>query len=541
VELFRQEIFLCYFKKKTDMKKNIIIIGAGPAGLTAGYELSKHPDFAVTILEEDVQAGGISKTVNCRGNRMDIGGHRFFSKNDAVMKWWTDIMPVQSAPGIDDMLLARKKDYARQGADPEKTDRVMLIRQRFSRIFYLRKFFDYPISPKIETFVNMGLFRTLKAVAGYIGASVWRKRETSLENFYINRFGKPLYKMFFENYTEKVWGVHPSQLGADWGAQRVKGLSVAGIVWNMISKPFRRRDISQKGTETSLIENFIYPKYGPGQLWETVADDIQRRRPETNILYAHRVTNIHVENNRVRSVTALHNETEITLECECLLSSMPVRDLVAALHGIDVPPDVRETAEKLPYRDFITVGLLVNRLRIKNKTKIKTVGNIIPDTWIYIQDPDVRMGRLQIFNNWSPYMVKDFERKIWLGLEYFCNEGDDLWNMSEEDFVDFATGELVRTGMIDRADVEDGVRIKVKKAYPSYHGSYRDLPGVVAFLDTIPNLYCIGRNGQHRYNNMDHSMLTAMEAVRNITEGRATKNNIWSVNTEKDYHEEKKQ
>jgi protoporphyrinogen oxidase len=521
------------------MKKTVIIIGAGPAGLTAGYELSKHPDYSVTLLEEDAQVGGISKTINHRGNRMDIGGHRFFSKNDAVMQWWSNIMPMQSAPGIDDKLLSRKKEYAREGADPEKTDRVMLIRQRFSRIFYLRKFFDYPISLRVITFVNMGLARTLKAVFGYLWANVGKKREASLEDFYINRFGKPLYKMFFENYTEKVWGVHPSQLGADWGAQRVKGLSIAGIIKDIVTKPFRRKDISQKETETSLIESFIYPKFGPGQLWETVAADIRQQRTDANILTTHRVTGIHVENHKIISVAVEHDGSETTMECDYLLSSMPVRDLVTALRGIDVPSDVLHTAQALPYRDFITAGLLVNRLQIANKTKIKTVGNIIPDTWIYIQDPDVKMGRLQIFNNWSPYMVKDFEHKIWLGLEYFCNEGDDLWNMSDEDFIGFAAGELARTGIIDRADVIDGVRVKVKKAYPSYYGSYGDLPKVITFLDSIQNLYCIGRNGQHRYNNMDHSMLTAMEAVNNITDGKTTKDNIWSVNTEKEYHEEK--
>lgn len=509
--------------------------------MTAGYELSKHRDCSITVLEEDAQVGGISKTVNYRGNRMDIGGHRFFSKNDTVMKWWSDIMPMQSAPGIDDKLLARKRDYAPEGADPEKEDRVMLIRQRFSRIFYLRKFFDYPIALKMITFVNMGLVRTVKAVFGYLWANVGKKRETSLENFYINRFGRPLYKMFFENYTEKVWGVHPSQLGADWGAQRIRGLSIAGIIRDIVTKPFRRRDISQKETETSLIESFIYPKFGPGQLWETVAADIRQRRADANILTAHRVTGINVENNKIRSVAVRHDGTETTMECDYLLSSMPIKDLVTALHGIDIPPDVLHTAQTLPYRDFITVGLLVNKLQIKNRTRIKTVGNIIPDTWIYIQDPDVRMGRLQVFNNWSPYMVKDFENTIWLGLEYFCNEGDGLWNMSDRDFIGFAADELARTGIVNKADVIDGVRIKVKKAYPSYFGSYYDLPKVTAFLDTIQNLYCIGRNGQHRYNNMDHSMLTAMEAVNNIADGKTTKDNIWSVNTEKEYHEEKKQ
>jgi protoporphyrinogen oxidase len=520
--------------------KKVIIIGAGPAGLTAGYEFSKHSVFNITILEEDAQVGGISKTINYHGNRMDIGGHRFFSKNDAVMQWWQNIMPLQSAPGVDDKLLHIQKDYAPDGAsDPEKTDCVMLIRQRFSRIFYLRKFFDYPISLKPATFINMGFIRTIKAGFGYVWANIRKRKETSLENFYINRFGKPLYKMFFENYTEKVWGVHPSRLGADWGSQRVKGLSVAGIIKDIITKPFRRKDISQKETETSLIENFIYPKFGPGQLWEIVAADIKLQKADTEIFTCSKVVKINVENDEIRSVVVQHNGVETIMECDYLLSSMPIKDLVMALNGIEVPEDVLYIAQALPYRDFITVGLLVDKLQITNKTAIKTVGNIIPDTWIYIQDPDVKIGRLQVFNNWSPYMVSDFEHKIWLGLEYFCNEGDEMWNMSDKDFIDFAANELAYTGIIDKRDIIDGIRIKIKKAYPSYYGSYYELYKVTAFLDTIKNLYCIGRNGQHRYNNMDHSMLTAMEAVNNIIAGKTTKENIWSVNTEKEYHEKK--
>ncbi|MDR1783834.1 MAG: NAD(P)/FAD-dependent oxidoreductase [Dysgonamonadaceae bacterium] len=520
-------------------KKQVAIIGAGPAGLTAGYELAKLQGFEVTVLEEDKQVGGISKTIRYKGNRMDIGGHRFFSKDDDVMQWWANILPLQGKPSEDDILLNRKKDYAPDGPDPELIDRVMLLRQRVSRIFYLRKFFDYPISLKFATFANMGLVRTLKAGFGYIWANISKRKEDSLENFYINRFGKPLYKMFFENYTEKVWGQHPSKLGADWGSQRVKGLSVAGIIKDIITKPFRSKDISQKNTETSLIESFIYPKFGPGQLWETVEADIQQINPDAKVLLNHKVTKINVENNRVVSITALADGKEIAFKCNELLSSMPIKDLVAALQGIDIPEDVKKTAENLPYRDFITVGLLVDKLQIKNETKIKTLNNLVPDTWIYIQEPDVKIGRLQIFNNWSPYMVEDFENKVWIGLEYFCNEGDEMWNMSDDEFIKFAENELEKTGFIRKEDILDGVRARIKKAYPSYYGSYYDLPKVIDFLNSIENLYCIGRNGQHRYNNQDHSMLTAMEAVKNIKTGNNDKSNIWSVNTEKEYHEKR--
>jgi protoporphyrinogen oxidase len=518
-------------------RKKVVVIGAGPAGLTAGYELADNSEYQVKILEESNYIGGISKTIEHNGNRMDIGGHRFFSKNNEIMKLWTDILPIQGSSSIDEKLLQQEKEYDTNGPDPEKEDRVLLMRRRVSRIFYLRKFFDYPISLKFETFSNMGLTRTFKAAFGYIYSNINKQEENSLENFYINRFGKPLYKMFFENYTEKVWGVHPSKLGADWGSQRVKGLSVAEIVKNVLVAPFRKKSISQKDVETSLIESFIYPKFGPGQLWETVANDIVEKG--VIIEKNHKVKKINISNNKVVSVVAETDGKDEVISCDYLISSMPIKDLILAIDGIEIPDEIKRIASELPYRDFMTVGLLLNKLTITNKTKIKTWNNIVPDTWIYIQEPDVKIGRLQIFNNWSPYMVKDFKDKVWIGLEYFCNEGDELWEKTDEDFINFAIDELHQINIIDKKDVVDSVRVKEKKAYPSYFGSYYELPKVIDFLDSIENLYCIGRNGQHRYNNMDHSMLTAIEAVKHLKGESTDKSVIWNVNTEKDYHEKK--
>lgn len=516
-----------------------IIAGAGPAGLTAARELLRVNRVTPVIFEMSDEIGGISKTVRYKGNRIDIGGHRFFSKNKQVMDWWADVMPLQGAPAADDLLLGRDLYLNSDGPDPQVENRVMLMRNRVSRIFYLRHFFDYPISLKWQTFANMGLWRTLRAAFGYFGAQIHKRPDTSLENFYINRFGKPLYSMFFEDYTEKVWGVHPSELGADWGSQRVKGLSISAILKDMISKRFRHSPKDSDKVETSLIESFIYPKYGPGQLWETVAEDIKRDGGE--IYMKKKVVSVNVDRNKVKSVTLRDdNAKESTVVCDYFLSSMPIKDLVASIRGIDVPEDVRRIASELPYRDFITVGLLVDKLKIENSTKIKTIKNRVPDTWIYIQERDVKIGRLQIFNNWSPYMVGDFENKVWIGLEYFCSEGDRLWSMCEKDFIEMAVSELDRIGIISRDSVEDAVRIKVKKAYPAYFGSYYQLDRVKEFLDSIENLFCIGRNGQHRYNNMDHSMLTAIEAVEAIHSGVTDKHNIWAVNTETDYHETKK-
>jgi protoporphyrinogen oxidase len=518
-----------------DKKPCAIIIGAGPAGLTAAYKMLKTTGCHPIIIEESSEVGGISRTVNYNGNRMDLGGHRFFSKNTEVMNMWTELMPVQGAPAKDDKLLGREKPLQKDGPDPEKTDRAMLVRTRVSRIFYLRKFFDYPISLRLSTFANMGLGRTVSAGFGYVWSAVFKRREQSLRDFMINRFGSPLYKMFFEDYTEKVWGRNPSDISASWGEQRIKGLSLSKAVFAVLKKPFvKKGSIAQKNVETSLIEQFFYPKKGPGQLWETLASEIEAMGGE--IRFCAKAVGVNIENGRVVSLAVEKDGERQTLTGDYFLSSMPVKDLATAMGGA-MPPEVKKIAEGLPYRDFITVGLLVKKLNLKNQTNMKTVSNIVPDCWIYIQERDVKLGRLQIFNNWSPYMVKDLEDTVWIGLEYFCNEGDDLWSMPDKAFIGFAINELCKIGVIERGDVIDATRLKVKKAYPAYFGTYSEFDKVVDYLSTVDNLYCIGRNGQHRYNNMDHSMLTAMAAVDCIRQGSKDKSPIWNVNTEKEYHE----
>jgi protoporphyrinogen oxidase len=513
-------------------EKTALIIGAGPAGLTAAYKLLTETDIRPIILEETPYIGGISRTAEYKGNRMDLGGHRFFSKNDEVMAFWKELMPLQGAPAVDDKRLGRDHPLSPGGPDPETSDRVMLVRTRVSRIYFLRRFFDYPISLKAKTFHNMGLGRTLKAGFGYLGASLRRREEKSLEDFYINRFGKPLYEMFFEDYTQKVWGIHPSKIAPDWGAQRVKGLSLMKAALNVLQKPFG----GGKKVETSLIEQFYYPKKGPGQLWELLAEQVVAMGGELHLNT--KVTALIGEKGRIRSVTAASQDKTETRTADYVISSMPVKDLVLGL-GDAVPPEVRDIAEALPYRDFITVGLLLKKLELTNETAMRTVSDIVPDCWIYVQERDVKLGRLQIFNNWSPYMVADLENTVFIGLEYFCDEGDSLWTMTDDAFIDFAAGELEKIGVIKRENILDSVRIKVRKAYPAYFGAYESFGRVRSFLDTFDNLYCIGRNGQHKYNNMDHSMLTAMEAVKAIKEGRHSKDRIWNVNTETAYHETK--
>ncbi|MBF0122406.1 MAG: NAD(P)/FAD-dependent oxidoreductase [Candidatus Omnitrophica bacterium] len=495
------------------MSKKAIIIGAGPAGLTAALELLRNTNIKPVIYEMTSDIGGISKTVNYKGNRIDIGGHRFFSKSDRVMEWW-------------------------KGICSQRTDGIFLLRQRVSRIFYLRKFFDYPVSLSMEMVLNLGFIRLIRIMAGYVWGKLFPiKEEKNLEDFFINRFGRQLYLTFFKDYTEKVWGVPCNSIKPDWGAQRIKGLSVSKALGHAIKTIFiKDKSIGQKANETSLIGQFMYPKLGPGQFWEEVARMIMDKGGE--IYLNQRVMGLGVDNGSISCVKVKDQDSgQIKTEyADYFLSTMPIKDLMFGLEA-DIPGEVRRVAEGLRYRDFITVGLLLQKLKIKNNTKIKTPNNLIPDNWIYVQERDVLMGRIQIFNNWSPYMVQDPD-KVWVGLEYFCNEGDELWNMPDAQMKELARQELVKIGFIDDRDVLDSVVLRVPKAYPAYFGTYERFDLIKEYISRFQNLFLIGRNGMHCYNNMDHSMMTAIMAVQNILEGIISKDNIWSVNTEQEYNEE---
>ena len=513
--------------------KKALIIGAGPAGLTAAYELlTKSKDIEVVVFEESDCFGGISKTVNYKGNRMDMGGHRFFSKIPEVNAWWDHMLPMQGHPTYDDIILHRPMPVAEGGPDPEKEDRVMLTRHRVSRILFDTKFYDYPISLKPETFKNFGLLTTIKVGFSYLGSMFHKLPEDNLENFYINCFGRKLYSMFFEYYTENLWGRHPSEIDASWGAQRTKGLSIMGILKDFFGKLFK---VKNRKVNTSLIEEFKYPKLGPGQLWDVTAAEVEKLGG--TIIKNAKVTRVHKNaNNVLTSLTYEKDGQELTMEGDYFISSMPVRDLVGGMN--DVPADAARIAAGLPYRDYMTLGVLVPKINLVNKTNIRTVNNIVPDCWVYVQDRNVKLGRFQIYNNWSPYMIKDLEHTVWIGLEYFVNEGDEYWNMTEEEFAKIGVSEMIKLGLIDSPDVVLDVHMeKVKKAYPAYFDTYDEIDRLVDYLSSIENLYCVGRNGQHRYNNIDHSMVTSFEAVKNILTGSKDKKNIWSVNTEQEYHE----
>ncbi len=580
------------------MPKNrtAIIIGAGPAGLTAGLEFLRRSNVKPILLEASADIGGISRTVKYKGYRMDIGGHRFFSKSDRVMQWWIDLMPpvdagdesgstavnisyqgktrsvaapvrrVNGAPprdaGMGGGVATIEADVATIETDTDETgpadephafqhghtstavlhgpkdpDLVMLIRPRKSRIYFLRRFFEYPIALNGATLANLGPVRTVKIGASYLASRLRQiTPERSLQDFLINRFGRQLYLTFFKSYTEKVWGTPCETISAEWGAQRIKGLSLTTAVKHFVKKTFSRKtpsgDVAQKGTDTSLIERFMYPKLGPGQLWEYAADQV--RQMGGTICMQTKVDGIHCEGNRVVWVETLNARGERQRhEGDYFFSTMPMRELIECMDA-PVPTHVREIAAGLQYRDFITVGILADRLKVKEKD-----GGLLKDTWIYIQEPDVLLGRLQIFNNWSPHLLQD-PTKVWIGLEYFCYDTDPIWSMPDDELKKFAIAEVEKIGILDADAVSDAHVERVPKTYPAYFGTYDRFDELRAYTDSFENLFLVGRNGMHKYNNQDHSMLTAMTAVDNILAGDFDKKSLWNINTEQDYHEEKK-
>ncbi len=523
-------------------QETAIVIGAGPAGLTAAYELLARTEIKPIVLEKSDYMGGISRTVNYKGNRIDLGGHRFFSKSDRVMEWWLRMLPLQSSDNspaaIQYHRMQRTVAPSASGPEPAAADRVMLLRNRKSRIYYLRRFFDYPVSLSTDTLLKLGLRRTCKIGLSYVRSAVFPlKREETLEQFFINRFGRELYGTFFKSYTEKVWGVPCNRIGAEWGAQRIKGLSVWSTIIHALRTVLKRdsRDIGQKDTQTSLIEQFLYPKFGPGQMWDEVARRIREMGGEIRTGY--RFERIITDGWRVRAFQATDAATgrTETFQGDYFFSTAPVQELMRSF-DVAPPQNVLEVSDGLVYRDFITVGLLVRSLRIHEDTPQGK--RLIADNWIYIQEPDVRVGRLQIFNNWSPYMVAD-PSTVWVGLEYFCNAGDALWTLGDAEMAALAIEELAKIGIIETQSVRDHAVLRMPKTYPAYCGTYDRFDEVRRFLDRFSNLFLLGRNGMHRYNNQDHSMLTAMVAVDNIVAGVRDKSNVWAVNTEQDYHEAK--
>jgi protoporphyrinogen oxidase len=465
--------------------KSVVIIGGGPAGLTAAYELSKH-DVPAVVLEADNIVGGISRTVNYKGYLFDIGGHRFFSKCEEVNQIWQEVLKGQ-----------------------------FLERPRLSRIFYRKKFFYYPLKPK-NALLGLGLIEAMRIVTSYAYSRVFPyKEEENLEQWVSNRFGKRLYEIFFKTYTEKVWGVPCAEIRAEWAAQRIKGLSLTTAVKNAL--------FSQKKPKVkTLIDKFHYPERGPGQMWETMAGMLQERGYP--VLMERPVTRIQHDGAKVTALVTRGKHGEEKFEGSHFISSMPIRELVNSLEPA-APPEVRKAANNLRYRDFLIVSLVINR------------PHIAPDNWIYVHEPDVKVGRIQNFKQWSPAMVPD-QSKCCIGMEYFVFENDELWSAADNKLVAMAKKEIAKLGLVREDEVIDGTVVRMPKAYPMYDAGWHEQVQLIRnWIEThLPNLQLVGRNGMHKYNNQDHSMMTALYAARNIL---GESHDLWAVNTDEEYHEEK--
>lgn len=474
--------------EKLDNEK-VVIIGGGPAGLTAAYELSK-ADVESIVLEKDQMLGGISKTVKYKDYYFDIGGHRFFTKIKRVNDMWKDV--------LGDNFLHRK---------------------RLSRIYYNKKFFFYPLRP-INALLGLGLCNSFLILFSYFYVRTFpSKQEETLEQWVSNHFGKRLYTTFFKTYTEKVWGIPCSEIRAEWAAQRIKGLSLTKAIKNSLLKP--QNNNGNKTVIKTLIDSFDYPKLGPGMMWETVAEIVKKNRSQ--VCLGAEVKGILWDKKRVKSLEVNINGQKKLFQGTNFISSMPIRELIQKFKPT-VPEKVLKAANNLNYRDFLTVALIVNKR------------DVFPDNWIYIHDQNVKLGRVQNFKNWSPYMIPDPD-KTCLGLEYFCFEGDDLWSMPDQKLIDLGKKELETLDLVRAYDVVDGTVVRMPKAYPVYDSNYKDMLQIVRqFIDKIDNLQLVGRNGMHRYNNQDHSMLTAIYAKENIL---GAKHNLWEVNEDLEYHEEK--
>ncbi|MEO0478793.1 MAG: NAD(P)/FAD-dependent oxidoreductase [Planctomycetota bacterium] len=464
----------------------VVVIGAGPAGLTAAYELSKNGVTSRILDRDEDYVGGIARTVDYKGFRFDIGGHRFFTKIKEVEDIWHEILSDE-----------------------------FLQRPRLSRIFYKNKFFHYPLRP-VEALRKVGLIDTTKVVASYLYAQLRpTKEEDNFEQWVRNRFGHKLYSMFFKTYTEKVWGMPCTELGADWAAQRIKNLSLASAAKNALFGKKGDRSI------TTLIDQFDYPRLGPGQMWERCRDIVMDRGHE--VLMGHRAHKIRHRHGKIEAVVSQRSDGSLEeIPASHVISSMPLSEVIQCLDPL--PPDeVVAAAKALRYRDFLTVSLVVDR------------EDLFPDNWIYVHSPDVQLGRIQNFKNWSPHMVPD-SSKTCLGLEYFVFEGKGLWSQSNDELLALGSKEIDTLGLAQAKEVSDGTVVRMPKAYPVYDGVFQQSVDTIrAWLDqSLPDLHQIGRNGQHRYNNQDHSMMTALYAARSVM---GDPHDCWNVNVEAEYHE----
>lgn len=474
-----------------DLNDKVVIIGAGPAGLTAAYQLCKLGKESI-VLEKDQLVGGIARTVNYKNYLFDIGGHRFFTKIKEAKHMWQEVLQEN-----------------------------FLHRKRLSRIYYNKKYFHYPIR-LLNALSGLGIWNSSLILSSYIHAHIFPyKKEDTFEQWVTNRFGKRLYDIFFKSYTEKVWGIPCNEIRAEWAAQRIQGLSLRSALKNALMNPYKK---SHGDIAKTLINSFDYPKLGPGMMWQTVSNIIQKNGAIVDLGSEVETIILDKKKNKVDSIEVKSKGQKKLFRGKDFISTMPIRELIQKIQP-SVPGEVLEAANNLKYRDFLTVALIVNQ------------PDLFPDNWIYIHDPLVKLGRIQNFKNWSPDMVSD-QNKSCLGLEYFCFEGDELWNMQDKDLIELGKKELEAIGLVKSSDIKDGSVVRMPKAYPAYDSKYREMLNIIRqYLKGISNLQLVGRNGLHRYNNQDHSMLTAMLAVENI---HGANHDLWSVNEEQEYHEDSK-
>ncbi len=472
-------------------KVDFLIIGAGPAGLTAAYELTQRGKKATIIEKSPQYVGGISRTEQANGYRFDIGGHRFFSKSSEIMTWWQDIL----------------KDE-------------MITRPRSSKIFYNKKFYSYPLRAT-EALFNLGIFESIRCVLAYLKVYIFPIRKVrSFEDWVVNNFGRRLFQIFFKTYTEKVWGIPCDQISAEWAAQRIKGLNLFQAILNAV-----RNSLGTKGDDTgkikTLLSSFLYPKYGPGQMWETVADKVKQAGCEIIMDCQPIMIGKSGNDYKVQLQDGTGEKQEII--CKHLISSMAMNELIAIT---DIDETAKKAAECLKYRDFLTVALFLE-------------GNEqFEDNWIYIHDPSVTVGRVQNYKSWSPYMVPDAEKDCF-GLEYFCNKTDDIWHQNDDSLIAMATTELHKIGLVsEKTKILGGYVVRQEKAYPVYDYDYKQAVTTIraSLGRDYQNIHCVGRNGMHKYNNQDHAMMTAMLTIANLVDGKNY--DIWGVNEDAEYHEE---